>query len=294
LIVNRPAPTRALARGFGLLELIMALLLAGLLLGAMSMAFYRTTSETLRLRDVTDRRQSARTAVQLIERELRMAGSGWGRIPVYGNNSAGTPVTLAAVVPGFTSVAADDSLMLLGAWQTQTVVSDQMPSSSANLKVQDVTGFAANDLVLITNGLAANMFQCTGTNASSEKLQLNPASPYNNSGGYKTSQGMWPATGYPPGSLIFKLTLSSYYMDRTSYRKPVLMRHEYGQSPQIAAYNVDGFRVWYKLQNGTWTRNPQNLMAVDQVMPVVATRLSDPRRPALVDSVWASVRPRSF
>jgi prepilin-type N-terminal cleavage/methylation domain-containing protein len=294
LIVHIPTPARERDRGFGLLELIVALMLAGLVLGGITVAFYRTTSETLLLRDVTDRRQSARTAVQLIERETRMAGSGWGRIPVYGNNSGGQPVILSAVTPGYTSVAADDSVLLIGAWQTQTTVTEQMPSSSSNLKVADVNGFNPGDLVLITNGLVANMFECTGTNPSSQHLQANPASPYNNSGGYKTSQGHWPSTGYPPGSLIFKLTLASYYMDRTSFRKPALMRHEYGMSPQVVAYNVDGFRVWYQLQNGTWTRNPKNLMAVERVMPVVATRLSDPRRPALVDSVWAAVQPRSF
>jgi len=292
--VNVHTPARARELGYGLLELMIAVALAALVLGGITTAFYGTTSEALRLRDVTDRRQSARTAVQLIEREVRMAGSGWGHIPVYGNNSAGVPITLQAVVPGFTSIAADDSLLLVGAWQTSTVVTDPMPSSSTNLKVQDVTGFNPNDLVLITNGLYANMFQVTGSNTSSEHLQANPASPYNNSGGYKVSDGHWPASGYGPGSIVEKLTISSYYMDRTTYRKPVLMRHEYGLSPQVAAYNVDGFRVWYQMQDGTWTRNPQNMLAVEKVLPVVATRLSDPRRPALVDSVWTAVQPRSF
>ena len=134
----------------------------------------------------------------------------------------------------------------------------------------------------------------TSTNSSSEKIGCNPANPYNSPGGYKVSDGHWPASGYGPGSLVEKLTLSSYYMDRTSYRQPALMRHEYGLAPQICAYNVDGFRVWYQMQNGTWTRNPLNMLDVQKVMPVVATRLSDPRRPALVDSVWAALRPRSF
>jgi prepilin-type N-terminal cleavage/methylation domain-containing protein len=294
LIVNVPTPSRRPERGFTLIEILVALVITALVLGGITMAFYRTTSEALRLRDVTDRRQSARTAVQLIEREARMAGSGWGRIPVYGNNSSGQPVTLAAVVPGFTSIAADDSVLFVGAWQTSTVVSDPMPSSSTNLKVQDVTGFNPNDLILVTNGLQANMVQITSTNSSSEKIQCNSANPYNSPGGYKVSEGHWPATGYGPGSIVEKLTISSYYMDRTSYKKPVLMRHEYGLAPQIAAYNVDGFRVWYQMQNGAWTRNPQNMMQVQKVMPTVATRLSDPRRPALVDSVWAALRPRSF
>ena len=292
--MNVSVPARRSASGFTLIELLIALIITAFVLGGITMAFYRTTSEALRLRDVTDRRQSARTAVQLIEREARMAGSGWGRIPVYGNNSAGQPVTLSAVTPGFTSIAADDSVMLIGAWQVSTVVTDQMPSSSTNLKVQDVTGFNTNDLILVTNGLQANMVQVTATNSSSQKIQCNSANPYNSPGGYKVSEGHWPPTGYGPGSIVEKLTISSYYMDRTSFSEPALMRHEYGLSPQVAAYNVDGFRVWYQMQNGTWTRDPKNMMQVQKVMPVVATRLSDPRRPALVDSVWAALRPRSF
>lgn len=292
--MNVPTPARARELGYSLLELMIAVLLAALVLGGITATFYRTTSEVMRLHDVTDRRQSARTAVQLMEREIRMAGSGWGRIPVYGNNSAGQPITLMAVVPGFSSIAADDSVELVGAWQTSTTIAASMPPSSSNLKVQDVTGFNSGDLVLVTNGIYANMVQVTATNPSSGNLQNNPASPYNNPGGYKVSDGHWPATGYGVGSLVEKLTISSYYMDRTTYRKPVLMRHEWGQSPQIAAYNVDGFRVWYQLQDGTWTRNPQNMLNVEKVLPVVATRLSDPRRPALVDSVWAAVQPRTF
>ena len=292
--MNVPTPARARELGYSLLELMIAVLLAALVLGGITATFYRTTSEVMRLHDVTDRRQSARTAVQLMEREIRMAGSGWGRIPVYGNNSAGQAITLMAVVPGFSSIAADDSVELVGAWQTSTTVASSMPSQSSNLKVQDVTGFNPNDLVLVTNGIYANMMQVTATNPSSGNLQANPASPYNSPGGFKVSDGHWPATGYAAGSIVEKLTISSYYMDRTSYRKPVLMRHEWGSSPQIAAYNVDGFRVWYQMQDGTWTRNPQNMLNVEKVLPVVATRLSDPRRPALVDSVWAAVQPRTF
>src|SRR5262249_35807674 len=181
---------------------------------------------------------------------------------------------------------------LVGAWQTSSTIAQQMPSSSSTLKVQDVTGFNPGDLVLITNGLNANMMQVTNTNPSSGNLNHNPASPYNNPGGLNAAT--WPQSGYNVGSIVCKLTVSSYYMDRTSFRKPALMRHEYGVPPQVLAYNVDGFRVWYEMQDGTWTRNPRNMLAVNKVSPVVLTRVTNPNRPALVDSVWAVVQPRSF
>ena len=93
---------------------------------------------------------------------------------------------------------------------------------------------------------------------------------------------------------VYKATVTSYYYDTTSFKQPALMRHEYGRAPQVVAYDVDGFRVWYELQDGTWTRNPLNMSAVDKVAPVVFTRVSDPRLGTMRDSVWAAVQPRTF
>jgi prepilin-type N-terminal cleavage/methylation domain-containing protein len=294
LILNRAPARRSPARGYSLVELLLALLLVSVVLGGVMMAFFRTSAQAENLVAVTDRRQSARTGVQLIERELRTAGSGFGRMPVYGNNSAGQPIVLSAVTPGYSSPAADDSLVMMGAWQVSTTVQAQMPTPSANLKVQDVTGFNDGDLVLVCHGQYANMFQVTSSNSSSQTLQHNPASPYNNPGGMNSASGTWPSSGYTVGSIVCKLTISSFYIDRTSYRKPVLMRHEYMQAPQMIAYNVDGMRVWYELQDGSWTRNPKDLMKVTKVCPVVLTRVTALNRPALVDSVWSAVQPRVF
>ena len=68
--MNVSVPARRSASGFTLIELLIALVITAFVLGGITMAFYRTTSEALRLRDVTDRRQSARTAVQLVERMI--------------------------------------------------------------------------------------------------------------------------------------------------------------------------------------------------------------------------------
>ena len=278
-------------RGFGLIELLITLVLSSIVLVAVMMSFFRTARDARTLTEVTDVRQSARTAVQLVEREIRMAGSGWGRLNVYGNNSSGQPDTLLAVRPGYCAGTSNDSLVLVGAWKTSTTISSGMPNASSVLKVADVAGFANGDLIIITNGSSAHMMQVTGTNSSSMMIQHNPASPYNNPGGHNAT---WPASGYGAGANVYKITISSYSFDATSYRKPALIRHEYGQAPQVLAYNVDGFRVWYELQDGSWTRNPPNLSVVDKVSPVVLTRTTDSHAAVLRDSVWAAVQPRTF
>ena len=54
--MNVPTPAGRTARGFTLMELIIALLISGVLVSVISMAFYRSTSEAMLLRDVTDSR----------------------------------------------------------------------------------------------------------------------------------------------------------------------------------------------------------------------------------------------
>ena len=287
-------PDRRIQRGqhgFGLIELMITLVLTLIVLGGIMTSFLHTSSQADRLTRVADERQSARTAIQLIEREIRMAGSGWGRISVYGNNSSGAADTLLAVNPGYGAGSGNDSLVLVGAWQTSTTITSGMPNASSVLKVASVNGFADGDLIIITNGSSAHMMQVTSLNTASQIIQHNPAANYNNPGGHNST---WPVGGYGPGSNVYKITITSYYYDGGSFRRPVLIRHEYGQVPQILAYNVDGFHVWYELQDGSWTRNPPNISVVDKVSPVVLTRVTDPRLPTLRDSVWAAVQPRTF
>ncbi len=282
------APVR-LERGFGLIELMVTLLVMAAVLAGIYMSFFGSQRQSMRMTKVADMRQNARTCIQLMEREIRMAGSGWGRLTVYGSNN-GSSDSLAAVTPGYGGSARSDSVVLVGAWQASTTLSTSMPNASAILKVNNVTGFSDNDLVIITDGASAHLFQVTAVNSSSSQLQHNPSSPFNVAGGHN----QWPAGGYGTGTQVYKITKATYYYDSTTYRKPAVIRREFGQAPQIVAYDVSGLHVWYELQDGTWTRSPGALSFVDKVIPVVLTRVTDGRLAALVDSVYAVIRPRTF
>ena len=280
--------------GFGLIELMVALVVGTLVLGGIMMTFFRSSQQAARVTDVTDVRQNARTAIQLIEREIRMAGSGWGRVDIFANDGAGTGDTLLAVNPGFTSTNGNDSLVLVGAWQASTTLRNDMATVNSVTRVMSNAGFANGDLFILTNGTSrSHMLMCTGVTGT-EYIEHAGSSPYN--GATTTMTATWPPTGGYPDTLtnVYKATITSYYFDATTYRKPALMRHEYGSAPQVVAYDMDGFRVWYQMQDGTWTRKPSNMASVDKVSPVVYTRVNDPRQPTLRDSVWAAVQPRTF
>lgn len=277
------------ARGFTLIELMVTLVVMAAVLAGVYGSFFKSQAQSQRMNKVAEARQGARTAVQLIERETRMAGSGWGRTAIQAGNN-GTPLTLTAVQPRYGGLGGNDSLTLIGAWQGSTTLSSSMGLPSSALIVANTAEFNTNDLIIVTtkNGLTAHMFQVTGKNAGTSTLFHANTSPYN------TGHTGWPAGGYGIGSRCYKVTMSSYFVDSTTYRKPALVRTEFGQPNQLIAYDPAGLRFWYLLQDGTWTREPVDLSLVDKVIPVVLTRVRDPRLPSVVDSVWAMVRPRTY
>ena len=88
------------ARGFGLIELMVTLLVMAAVLAGIYLSFFGMQHQSNRMTKVAEMRQSARTCIQLMEREIRMAGSGWGRLTVYGskNGNVRTRVPTAAVI----------------------------------------------------------------------------------------------------------------------------------------------------------------------------------------------------
>ena len=287
---------RSSQSGFTLLEMLVTMVILAVVLGGVFGTMNRSRGEADRIGTLVEKRQSARAAVQLLERDLRMAGSGLGGVPInISFNNA--PQTLYAITPGpVAGPNSCDSVLIMGAWAASTVTTSPMPNPSAILKVADVTGFASGDLVVIIDptGAAANMMEVTSTNASSSTLQHNPSSPYNLPGGFNG----WPAGGYPSGSQVLKIDLLSYRVDATSYKKPALVRRAFRQAPSVVAYDVDQFQVWYHMQNGSDTRAPVITQGaasgIDKVRPVITLRLKDRTRPTYSDSLWAEVQPRTF
>lgn len=290
--MRNASPTNHREQGFGLVELLITVAVLGTVLGVVFSAMFRSQEHTTHLSRVADQRQMARTAVQLIEREARMAGSGWGRRLVnYSNN--GTPTTISAINPVFGGTANSDALVMLGAWQANSTLSTALTTPTTVLRVANSAGFAANDLIMVTdiNNNNAHLFQVTSVTSATHQLDHATSSPFNVEAGFTSS---WPTGGYAVGSPVYKVTVSTYQYDSTTFQRPALVRFENGGAAQVVAYNVDGFRVHYELVDGSRTRNPVDLSQISKIIPVVATRVRDARRPTLQDSVWAMIRPRTF
>lgn len=281
-------PTRN-ARGFGMVELLVAMVITGVVLIATYGALFRSQSAATRVTASVETRQNSRAAVQLLEREVRMSGSGWGRNQLYGWNN-GVAMNRFAISFGYGgSAASSDSIGIVAGWSLVTTLRAALPNrfSTTVIPCVSAAGFAAGDFVVVTDGSLAHMFYVTGI--SGNDLQHTSSSVYNVS----TVNNAFPATGYRIGTQVYKMSMVSYKRDTTTYRKPVLVRWEYGRGTQVVAYNVKQFAVNYELQGGGFSRNPGALSMVDKVVPLVLTQ-GTVSGTSIVDSAWASVRPRTF
>lgn len=280
-------------KGFSLVELLIALVVMAAVIAGVYGSFFKSQGQSTKVTSIAEKRQQGRAAIQLIERETRMAGSGWGRLPVQFSNN-GTADTLESIQPGpdSSTVGLTDSLVMVGAWQAATTLSGSMTTPTSALTVTSATGFGTNDLVILTNGQSAHLFRVTGVSGTT--LAHASTSTYNVFQASPSSHPGWPPGGYPAGTRIYKATITSYYLDLNTYRRPALMRREFGQAGQVVAYDVAAFRVWFLMQDGSWTRNPLDLDFVDKIAPVVETSVADAGQAAVVESTWAVVRPRTF
>lgn len=276
-------------RGSGLVELMVAIVLIGVVMVAVFGFLFRTSDESRRVSGIVEARQNARLAVQLLERDVRMAGSGWGRARVI-SSSNGTPVALYGVNAGFVGGANSDSIEIVGAWSDVTELRAKMPNASAIIKGSNVKGFKVNDLCVITNGASAHLFQVTHVAQPPGDIQHNPDSPLNVPGGFSN----WPSGGYGSGASVLKIDRVVYRLDKVNFRRPCLVRQEFGKPPQVTAWDVKQFTVQYRMQDGSWTRNPSSIASIDRIRPAIVMRIDSPGKPSFVDSCWAEIRPRTF
>lgn len=282
------------SRGFGLLEMIVAVGLLVTVVAFVFGSFFRVRNEISRIGTLVNSRQSARATIQLIERDVRMSGSGWGKMSINYSTS-GTAGTYYAVNPG-PGGGSNDSLRIVGAWSTSTATTATMGTATTNIVVTSTTGFVTNNLILIVDkqGTHGHMFQITGVNSGTKTLSHANTSAWN----VVPGSWNWPAGGYGSGSFLYKIDILSYAVDATNYRRPALVRRTYGGSTAVVSYDITNFQCWYRMQDGSATRSPAvsgtGVALIDKVRPVVYTTLSDPQHPSALDSVWTEVRPRSF
>jgi type IV pilus assembly protein PilW len=257
-------------RGAGLVEIMIALTL-GLLLTAGLFQVYLGSKQSYRLQDSMTRRQEAlRYAVMLLTKDLRMSGyrgclRDTGQVKNTLNSPGNYLYNFAQHVQGFnanvnswlpaldaslgTVVQGTDVLTVRRTSDPGVYITQSMPNTSADLKVQDnlspapfVTG--GGDVVLITDCGGAAVFQITQYTVASGNIVHNAGS----GGGLPVPGNSTKDLGrrYPVGSEIISISTVSYFIrDSASGTGPALWRRIGNAQEQELVEGIDNMQVLY-------------------------------------------------
>ncbi|OGQ00461.1 MAG: hypothetical protein A2Z40_04910 [Deltaproteobacteria bacterium RBG_19FT_COMBO_60_16] len=284
--------------GFTLLEVMAALVILVIAMTAAYATFqFQHTSFTVQNR-VTETQQNLRSAVEIISRDIRLAGYG---IP--------SPVSIpAGILPGgsvairnlqsVNSTTGPDEIYLMYLYDMDsnmppTNITKNMPNPSSEFDVAAVAGFSIGDLCIVTDGSFANLFEITEVQTGSVKLQHNPgggARVYN----LPTGPAGAPPGGYTLGSTIAKARFARYFIDRTDPAHPTLMLDRMNNAaPQPLSDDIEDLQIQYGLDTDgdfavdTWTNAP----TAAQGPQIKQVRLMLSARTRMTEKGWNEVRP---
>ncbi|MHB8782627.1 MAG: PilW family protein [Desulfobacteria bacterium] len=285
--------------GFSLIEVMSALVILAIALTAVFATFISQQKSFTVQNRVAGMQQNLRQAVEYMSRDIRLAGYGIpDNITVPDNVIAAGVTSLRSLYAKDNTTGPDEIYILylfdMDANQPPTTITAAMPTPSAELNVVSTTGFIDGDLVIISNGTSADLFEVTQVQTAALKLQHNPggsARDYNDAGGHSA----WPAGGYGAGATLAKARFLRYYVDSTTdAAHPTLMVDRMGSFPaQPLADDIEDMQLTYGLDTSTpadgvvdtWVSNPATPSQIRQV------RLQFIARTRLPEAGWSEPRP---
>jgi prepilin-type N-terminal cleavage/methylation domain-containing protein len=245
--------------GFSLVELMVALVLFATIVGTVLAMLLNVQRSWSTSRDLMVSHQNERAGVDLMVRDIRMAGTGFAGRPIVTGGVPGNVIYPLQPTPGS---GVGDTLTVTAAFAgLHSTSSANMGSASDVLRLASVAGFQVDDLVIITNGVEANMFQVTDIDVGANTLGHSTDSPYNNPGGHT----VWPAGGYVVGATVVKVNRVTYWVDDTG-AVPLLRRQTGNESPLTVASDIDGMRFMYVCADGTESTSPSDPSLVRSVL----------------------------
>jgi prepilin-type N-terminal cleavage/methylation domain-containing protein len=273
------------AAGFTLTELMVATAVFGLLMTVMlgvHLAAERQQDESYQLIMAN---QHARTGLDMIARDMRMAGSGFGNVPVY-SSYGGFPVPARYPVLPQHSTAGIDSVEIIGSQEgVATTLAAGLATEADDIQVTDATGFRPGEMVVVSDLDQAHLFQVTGINGNTLQHSY-VMSPWNYGGAEE-----WPPFGYAAGARVTQVEYVRYYVDDTEPGHPMLMRwRACDAGPMFVAKDVERLEFVYATGD-TVTPNPEdplNIRSVTVGATMVAGNTYDPgnaRRRLVTSSV---------
>jgi len=275
--------------GFSLVEVMAALVILAIAMTAVFATFIsQQKSFTVQSR-VAEMQQNLRQAAEYMLRDIRMAGYGIPDNVTIPNNVVAAGVTSLRSLYAKDNTTGPDQIYILYMFDMDAnqppAVNTAAMTGTGSVDVDSTVGFlpAGGELVLITDGTTADLYQTTLTGGGVLTF---------GAGAYNTGHTKLYGLG-PPPSTVAKARFVRYFIDSTSDpAHPTLMVDRMGgAAAQPVADDIEDMQLTYGLDtNGdgnvdTWTPSPTILSQIRQI------RLQFVARTRLPDAGWAETRP---
>ncbi len=290
--------------GFTLIELLIALVLSIVIVGAVYATFNSQQKSFSLTNQKMDMQQQMRQAMNLIMRDLRMAGCGMIE-GVTIKDEKFEPIQV-----GDGGENEPDSIGILygsGDRSNDIHIKTPMPRPSAELNVDHVEDEGGKRiinedeiwLISLPSGGFGSLLQVTHVQKAALKIQHNPGGEDNIN---SATNPNFPQGGYPAGSRLTKFLdgYHYYYIDNTDPSHPVLMVDRSikrllggSGSPQRLAENIEDLQIAYLDKDGsTWyNKDKPSPSSPPEVSNIRAVRITLVARTAIPDPDYIGQRP---
>lgn len=275
-------------RGFTLIETMAAVVIFSIAIAAALSTFeFQQKSYTTQSR-VSETQKNVREAMELLARDIRLAGYGIPGSPFTVTVPSGTlpfGLTQIRTVVSDDSTTSSDNITLIYLYdmdgnQPSTYLSSAFTaSSSAGVSVNATTGFVEGDLFMVASDQFADIYKLSAPTAN--PIPNGATTPLFNTG---HSGRSYPAG---TGSVVAKARFVKYYIDRSDPAHPALMLDKLnGQPPQRVADDIEDMQFEYTLADGTtgW----DNIIDSTQIRQV---RIMLCGRSAITEKGWSETQP---
>ena len=249
-------------KGFSLVELMIAITLALIVVGAIGY-FYLGTRQAYRSTDnLSQLQENQRVALDVIARDIRMAGYvgcvniNGSQVNVIANSPPSlTPSTMAQIhkngagwtpPPGYTRVPNTDVIEVRFASGSSNVQSQSSPT--ANVKIYgNPANFAAGDVLMVSDCSSTDIFRTTTVSANGGLVTIAHASNANSANFF----GIAPSYKvYNANATIMAFHDVSYFIGTNTAGNPALYRFDAdvaAAAPEEIAENVENMQAQYGL-----------------------------------------------
>jgi type IV pilus assembly protein PilW len=217
--------------------------------------------------EVVDMQQNARVALDILIRDLRIAGAG---VPLEGVDA--DIGFLYPVIPGDGGEGLPDTLTVLANFNhVSSELNLKMPNESAEIKVNDSSEFTVGAVAIISGltqecGESAEVFQITQISDDGQNLLQHHQSPP-----WNIDQKL--NCTYIPVARVTLVNHRKYYIENADTDHPRLVMIEDAGDVQVIADNIENLQLVYNLVTGEKNESdPDNPGAIRKATITIVAR----------------------